>query len=65
SCTVTIEKEGQRYSATSILEVLSANLDCGAAFILHADGADAEEAIEELCALLPKFKEREEAEGFM
>jgi len=65
SCTIAIEKEGQRYSATSILEVLSANLDCGATFTIHAEGTDAEDAIEELCALLPKFKEREEAEGFM
>jgi len=63
SSTIVIEKDGQSFSAASILEVLSANLDCGSNFILQADGPDAEDAIKELSALLPMFKEREEAEG--
>jgi phosphotransferase system HPr (HPr) family protein len=63
SSTITIQKGTQSYSAASILEVLSANLDCGAAFTLHAEGPDAEEALELLAALLPKFKADEEAEG--
>jgi len=55
-----IRKDGETYSAASILDVLSANLDCGAAMILQADGPDAEQALERLAALLEEFKTQEE-----
>lgn len=61
-CDVIIWKDGERYSAASILEVLSANLDCGAAITLEADGEDAESAIDRLCQLLEEFREQEEAD---
>jgi phosphocarrier protein HPr len=41
-----------RYSASSLIDVLRANLDCGAAATLEAHGVDAEEALERLQKLL-------------
>jgi phosphocarrier protein HPr len=57
---VTIVKNEGRFSGASILEVLSANLDCGAAFLLRVDGPDAETALERLCFLLEEFRRQEE-----
>jgi len=36
--TVVIKKDGEEYSADSILDVLSANLDCGSHMLLSAEG---------------------------
>jgi phosphocarrier protein HPr len=52
-------KEGTRYSAASLIDVLRANLDCGATATLEAHGVDAEEALEELERLLAQFHEKE------
>jgi phosphocarrier protein HPr len=41
-----------RYSASSLIDVLRANLDCGATATLEAHGVDAEEAVERLQKLL-------------
>ena len=57
--TIVIRKDGEEYSAESILDVLSANLDCGARMMLSADGPDAGEALAELGALLIQFKDQE------
>ena len=49
-----------RYSASSLIDVLRANLDCGATATLEAHGVDAEEAVERLQKLfgeLHKFDE--------
>ncbi len=56
---ITLRKDGESYSATSILEVLSANLDCGSTIILEADGPDAEQALDKLAALLEEFRDHE------
>ncbi len=61
---VTIRKGGEHFSGGSILEVLSANLDCGARIILEAIGADAEKALDQLEELLQEFK-RQEQRGLM
>jgi phosphocarrier protein HPr len=52
-------KAGKRYSASSLIDVLRANLDCGATATLEAHGVDAEEALEELKKLLAEFHETE------
>ncbi|MES2573095.1 MAG: HPr family phosphocarrier protein [Verrucomicrobiota bacterium] len=57
---VTIRKGEEHFSAASILEVLSANLDCGARMVIEAIGSDAEEALDELERLLQHFREEEE-----
>lgn len=58
--TVVIRKDGEEFSASSILDVLTANLDCGASMTLEADGPDAETALDRLSALLHEFKKQEE-----
>jgi phosphotransferase system HPr (HPr) family protein len=56
-----IVKDGKRYSATSLIDILRANLDWGATGTLEAHGIDAEEALERLEKLLAEFHEREKA----
>jgi len=60
--TIVINKDGEQYSAESILDVLSANLDCGSKMILTADGPDAKAALDDLSALLHQFRKQEEEE---
>jgi phosphocarrier protein HPr len=60
---IRIVKEDASYSASSILEVLTANLDYGSVITLEADGPDAEEALKQLVALIKGFREREEQEA--
>ena len=54
-----VVKGGKRYSAASLIDILRANLDCGAAATLEAHGVDAEEALERLERLVAEFHERE------
>jgi len=54
-----IVKDGKRYSAASLIDILRANLDCGATAMLEAHGVDAEEALERLEKLLAEFYEAE------
>ena len=50
-----------RYSASSLIEVLRANLDCGATATLDAYGVDAEEAVERLGKLLGELDKFDES----
>ena len=52
-------REGKRFSGSSLIDVLRANLDCGATATLEAHGVDADEALEELAKLLSKLHEKE------
>ena len=61
--TVSIHKDGERYSAASILEVLAANLDCGARIIIEAVGPDEKDVLDELEALLRRLPEEEAEAG--
>jgi phosphocarrier protein HPr len=54
-----IVKDGKRYSAASLIDILRANLDYGATATLEAHGVDAEEALERLEKLLAEFHETE------
>jgi phosphocarrier protein HPr len=54
-----VVKDGKRYSAASLIDILRANLDCGAAATLEANGVDAEEALDRLEKLLAEFHEKE------
>ena len=45
----------ERFSAASILDVLTANLDCGEKAVIEAEGPDAEEAIKRLVELIGEF----------
>lgn len=59
SSEITFRKGEERFSAHSILEVLSANLDCGSRIELEAIGDDASAALDRLEKLLFEFKEQE------
>lgn len=48
-------KNEARFSASSVIDVLRANLECGAAIRLEAHGVDAEEALVALELLLSKL----------
>ena len=50
-----------RYSASSLIEVLRANLECGASATLEAHGVDAEEAVERLEKLLGELDKFDES----
>jgi phosphocarrier protein HPr len=50
-----------RYSASSLIEVLRANLECGASATLQAYGVDAEEAVERLEKLLGELDKFDES----
>ena len=52
---------GGRYSASSLIDVLRANLDCGATATLEAHGVDAEEAVERLQKLLGELHRFDES----
>src|SRR6188472_3671302 len=54
-----VVKEGKRYSASSLIDVLRANLDCGATATLEAHGVDADDALDELGKLLAELHETE------
>jgi phosphocarrier protein HPr len=54
-----VVKDGKRYSASSLIDVLRANLDCDAMATLEAHGVDADEALEDLEKLLAEFHEKE------
>lgn len=57
--TITIHKDGERYSAASILEVLAANLDCGTRIVIEAIGPDDRKALDELEALIQRLPDEE------
>lgn len=50
-----IVKGEDRFSANSILEILTANLNCGETAAIEAEGPDAEEAVMRLAEVTAKF----------
>lgn len=56
---IILRKGDDRYSAVSILEVLSANLDRGAKVTIEAIGPDAEEALDRLAHLVSEFAQQD------
>ena len=58
---VFIVRDGQRFSAGSIIDLLTANLDCGARVQLEAIGPDAEATLDRLCGLLVELRDEEKS----
>jgi phosphotransferase system HPr (HPr) family protein len=58
---ITIRKGEDSFSAASLLEVLTANLNCGDRVVLEAIGPDAQEALNELETLLLSLRDEERA----
>jgi phosphotransferase system HPr (HPr) family protein len=54
---VWLVKDGTRFSAESLIEILRANLLQGASATIEAKGRDAEEAVESLSKLVHGFKD--------
>jgi phosphocarrier protein len=52
-----IIKGEERFSAKSIIEVLTANLNCGNTAIIEADGPDSETAVAGLSKLVSEFRD--------
>jgi phosphocarrier protein len=52
---------GGRYSASSLIDVLRANLECGATATVEAHGVDAEEAVKRLQKLLGELQKFDES----
>ena|SRR5215469_1691481 len=52
-------KGDERFSAASILDVLTANLDYGETALIEAEGPDAEEAVKRLVRLTAEFGKRD------
>ncbi len=57
-------KDGQRFSGTSLVDVLRANLDCGATVTLEAHGVDAASAIDQLEKVVAELNDGEPSETF-
>jgi len=56
---VWLVKNGERFSAASLIDVMRANLDQGATAVLEAEGTDAEVAVERLANLIRGFKDKD------
>ena len=54
-----IIKAQERFSAKSIIEVLTANLNCGNTAIIEADGPDSESAVAGLAKLVSELKDED------
>jgi phosphocarrier protein HPr len=50
-------KDGERFSATSVIDILRANLERGAKLTLEAHGVDAEEAVSALEKVLSELRD--------
>ena len=59
-----IVKGEERFSAKSIIEVLTANLNCGNMAIIEAEGPDSESAIACLAKLISEFKDEDRKYGW-
>lgn len=59
---VVIHKNGATYSGASIIEVLTANLDCGERVVLEATGRDEALVLDRLEGLLEELREHEARE---
>jgi phosphocarrier protein HPr len=61
--TITILKGEEKFSAASLLEVLTANLNYGARVVLEATGPDEHEALNKLELVLLGFRDEERGQS--
>jgi phosphotransferase system HPr (HPr) family protein len=59
-----IIKGEQRFSARSVIDVLTANLNCGDSAIIEGDGPDSLQAITGLAKLVAEFRHEESKNGW-
>ncbi len=54
---IAMVRNGERFSATSVIDILRANLERGAQLTLEAHGVDAEEAVSALAKVLSEMQD--------
>lgn len=59
---ITLTRNGERFSATSLMDILRGQFECGATATLEAYGPDAQDAVDALCTVLVKLRDQEAAE---
>ena len=59
-----IVKGEQRFSARSVIDVLTANLNCGDSAIIEGDGPDSLQAITGLAKLVAEFRDEDSKYGW-
>lgn len=59
---ITLIRNGERYDALSLMDILRGQFECGSTATLEAFGVDAEAAVEALCQLLEELREEEAKE---
>ncbi len=60
TCELNIEKDDQSVSCKSIMGVMMLAASCGSKVTLHADGDDAESALNALCELIDRRFDEDE-----
>ena len=58
---ITLTRNGERFSGTSLMDLLRGQFECGAIATLEANGPDANDAVDALCKLLEKLRDQEAA----
>lgn len=56
---ITLLKDGTKFSATSLMDILRASLAQGSTLTIEAHGVDASEAVDALAKLLEEFQAQE------
>ena len=57
-----LTRDGERFSAISLMEILRGQFECGSTATLEAFGTDAPAAVDALCEVLIKLRDQEAAE---
>lgn len=56
---ISLTRNGERFSATSLMDILRANMECGATATMEVFGPDAQEAADALCQVLVDLRDQE------
>ena len=57
-----LTRNGERFSAISLMDLLRGQFECGATATLEAYGVDAEAAVDALCDVLVRLRDQEAAD---
>ncbi|HMJ05449.1 MAG TPA: HPr family phosphocarrier protein [Chthoniobacterales bacterium] len=59
---ITLVRNGERFDAMSLMDILRGQFECGSTATLEAFGVDAEDAVEALCQVLLELRDQEAGE---
>ncbi len=54
-----LTRKGERFSGTSLMDILRGQFECGATATLEAFGTDAQAAVDGLCEVLVRLRDQE------